>query len=78
MKHDCSNSSYMRYERVLEEIRETIKDKRKYGVTQSTLADELGISREHFSRMLNNLCDMKLSMFIYLINRLELRECLFK
>ena len=78
MKHDCSNSSYVLCERVLEEIRETIKDKHKYGVTQSTLADELGISREYFSRMLNNSCEMKLSLFIYLINRLELRECLLK
>ena len=51
MNNDCYFSSDKLLKMILEEIRETIKDKRHFGITQEILASELGISREQLSRL---------------------------
>ena len=62
---------------ILEEIRETIKDKRYSGITQELLASELGISREQLSRLLNGEYAMRSDYLIYLIVRLGLNKTYF-
>lgn len=62
---------------ILEEIRETIKDKRHSGLTQELLASELGISREQLSRLLNGEYAMRSDYLIYLIVRLGLNKTYF-
>ena len=62
---------------ILEEIRETIKDKRHSGITQELLASELGISREQLSRLLNGEYAMRSDYLIYLIVRLGLNKTYF-
>lgn len=53
MNNDCIYSSEKLYKSVLEDIREAIKDKHHAGVTQERLANQLGITREHLTRILN-------------------------
>lgn len=67
----CFSSEYLS---ILEEIRETIKD--KPNVTQKSLALELGISREHLTRLLSNYYPMKGEQLIYLICRLGIKNLL--
>ena len=77
MKNDCYFSSDKLYKSVLEEIRETIKDKHPSGITQELLARELGISREQLSRLLNGEYTMRSDYLIYLIVRLGLNKAYF-
>lgn len=53
MNYDCYFSSNKLLKSILEEIRETIKDKHPSGITQELFASEPGISREQLSRLLN-------------------------
>lgn len=61
-------SSYR--EKALEEIRETIKDYRSQGISQASLAKELGITREYLNRMLNNDKKFNDDVLLYLCVRL--------
>lgn len=77
MNNDCYFSSDNLLKMILEEIRETIKDKRHSGLTQELLASELGISREQLSRLLNGEYAMRSDYLIYLIVRLGLNKTYF-
>lgn len=77
MNHDCYFSSDKLLKSILEEIRETIKDKHSSGITQELLASELGISREQLSRLLNGEYTMRSDYLIYLIVRLGLNKAYF-
>ena len=77
MKNDCYFSSVQLRNAVLEEIRETIKDKHLNGITQELLADELGISREQLTRLLNGDYIIKSDYLFYLIVRLGLNKTYF-
>ena len=77
MNYDCYFSSDKLLKSILEEIRETIKDKRHSGITQELLASELGISREQLSRLLNGEYAMRSDYLIYLIVRLGLNKAYF-
>ena len=77
MNNDCYFSSDKLLKMILEEIRETIKDKRHFGITQEILASELGISREQLSRLLNGEYAMRSDYLIYLIVRLGLNKTHF-
>lgn len=77
MNNDCYFSSDNLLKMILEEIRETIKDKRHSGITQELLASELGISREQLSRLLNGEYAMRSDYLIYLIVRLGLNKTYF-
>ena len=77
MNNDCYFSSDNLLKMILEEIRETIKDKRYSGITQELLASELGISREQLSRLLNGEYAMRSDYLIYLIVRLGLNKTYF-
>ena len=68
---NCFSSEY---EKILEEIRETIKDKK--GITQALLAEELGVSRVNLNYMLNNVITMKGEYLVYLILRLGIKGLL--
>ena len=71
MNNICIASSKIRKD-IYEEIRQTIFDKHSQGITIGSLAEEMGICREHLSRMLNDHCPMNVDQFFYLIVRLEL------
>ena len=77
MNNDCYFSSDNLLKMILEEIRETIKDKRHSGITQELLASELGISREQLSRLLNGEYAMRSDYLLYLIVRLGLNKTYF-
>ena len=77
MNNDCYFSSDNLLKMILEEIRETIKDKRHSGLTQELLASELGISREQLSRLLNGEYAMRSDYLLYLIVRLGLNKTYF-
>lgn len=74
MNNDCYFSSDKLYKSVLEEIRETIKDKHPSGITQELLASELGISREQLTRVLNGEYNIRGDYLFYLIVRLGLTK----
>lgn len=67
---NCSTSEYVKIS-LFEEIRERIKD--KPGLTQSALAEKLGVTREHLNRMLSNKYPMKVEILIYLMTTLEIK-----
>jgi transcriptional regulator with XRE-family HTH domain len=77
MNYDCYFSSDKLLKSILEEIRETIKDRHPSGITQELLASELGISREQLSRLLNGEYTMRSDYLIYLIVRLGLNKAYF-
>ena len=77
MNNDCNYSSKKLYELVLEDIRETIKDKHHAGVTQERLANELGITREHLTRILNGEYIIRSDYLFYLIVELGLNKTYF-
>lgn len=77
MKNDCNSSSTNLYYLVLEEIREKIKDSHPYGITQESLAKELGVSREHLTRMLSGKYSMDAIYFLSLCVELGLIELTF-
>lgn len=77
MNNDCYFSSDKLYKSVLEEIRETIKDKHPSGITQDLLARELGISREQLTRVLNGEYNIRGDYLFYLIVRLGLNKAYF-
>ena len=77
MKNDCYFSSDKLLKLVLEEIRETIKDKHPSGITQELLASELGISREQLTRLLNGEYAIRSDYLFYLIVRLGLTKAYF-
>ncbi len=74
MNCDYNSSIAKFYEPALEEFREKIKDLHPCGVTQETLANEIGLSREHLSRMLSGKVRMDASYFIFLRIRLGLEK----
>ena len=77
MNYDCYFSSDKLLKSILEEIRETIKNKHASGITQELLASELGISREQLSRLLNGEYTMRSDYLLYLIVRLGLNKAYF-
>ena len=77
MNNDCYFSSDKLYKSVLEEIRETIKDKHPSGITQDLLARELGISREQLKRVLNGEYNIRGDYLFYLIVSLGLNKASF-
>ncbi|MDY4935893.1 MAG: hypothetical protein SO132_03895 [Candidatus Enteromonas sp.] len=77
MNNDCNFSSDRLLKSILEEIRETIKDKHSAGINQKLLASELGISREQFTRVLNGKYSIRGYDLIYLMVRLGLEKTYF-
>lgn len=77
MNNDCNCSSKELYELVLEDIRETIKDKHHAGVTQERLANKLGITREHLTRILNGEYIIRGDYLFCLIVELGLNKTYF-
>lgn len=77
MNNDCNFSSDRLLKSILEEIRETIKDKHPAGITQKLLASELGISREQFTRVLNGEYSIRGRDLLYLMHRLGLEKTYF-
>ena len=70
-KNICNRSSNI-LKCLLEEIRNAIKENRDYGVTQSSIASELGITRNHFADLLSGKYSMRSDYLVYLICRLGL------
>lgn len=77
MNNDCIYSSEKLYKSVLEDIREAIKDKHHAGVTQERLANQLGITREHLTRILNGKYIIRGDYLFYLIVELGLNKTYF-
>ena len=77
MNRDCYFTSDILLKSILEDIRETIKDKHPSGITQKLLASELGISREQLSRLLIGEYTIGSNYLFYLIVRLGLNKTYF-
>ena len=72
MNKNVRNRSSKMLEYLLEEIRYAIKENRHRGVTQRSIASELGITRTHFADLLSGKYSMSSDYLIYLICRFGL------